>query len=259
MNSKPITVVTAFILLISGLMMLFGCAKSQSITEPKAAIIDQLYTNQPNQLFLQQTTDLLNGYGLKVDTYKGDEVTVDFLRRLPDQGYRLIIFRAHSGLLGSGGKAIPKTCVFTNESYSETRHTAEQFSEKLAKARINADYPWVFAVGSDFVSHSMQGRFQQTIVIMMGCSTLYIDDLARSFVDKGASAYIGWDASVGLDFVDSATLTLLKNIGLEKATLASAVAATLKECGRDPDFGAVLKYYPSQSGNQSLFLTPNSK
>jgi hypothetical protein len=34
---------------------------------------------------------------------------------LPGCGYQLIIFRAHSGLLGSEGGIIKKTCLFTNE------------------------------------------------------------------------------------------------------------------------------------------------
>jgi len=44
---------------------------------------------------------------------------------------------------------------------------------------------------------------------MMGCATAYQKDMAKAFVDKGASVYIGWSASVCLDYVDEATINLV--------------------------------------------------
>ena len=44
----------------------------------KGAIVDQLYSLQPNQAFIHQTTQELEDYGFEVDIYQGDEVTVDF-------------------------------------------------------------------------------------------------------------------------------------------------------------------------------------
>lgn len=41
----------------------------------------------------------LEAAGFKVDIYEGKEVSVNFYRELPKYGYRLIIFRAHSGLM----------------------------------------------------------------------------------------------------------------------------------------------------------------
>ena len=37
---------------------------------------------------------------------------------------------------------------------------------------------------------------------MMGCPCLYFDDLAQAFMEKGASAYLGWDAAVDLSYLD---------------------------------------------------------
>jgi hypothetical protein len=170
---------------------------------------------------------------------------VDFLSGLPGLGYRMIIFRAHAGLLGSGGKTIPKTCIFTNESYSETRHISEQLSGKLAKARINEDSPWVFAIGADFVKDNMKGSFNHSFILTMGCSTLYLPDLAEAFIKKGAQAYIGWDASVDLTYVDNTTLTLLKELGEDSAGIKQSLEATMKAAGTDPYWGAELKYYPA--------------
>ena len=98
----------------------------------------------------------------------------------------------------------------------------------------------------------MQGSFDHTVVIMMGCYSSYGDDLAQSFIEKGASAYMGWDASVGLDYVDGATTTLLENLLSNKVSLNAAVKATMQEKGADPNWGAKLKYYPPRSENQTI-------
>jgi hypothetical protein len=218
--------------------------------ELKAAIIDQLYVLQPNQDFIQQTTQELEDYGLEVDLYQGDEITVDLYRQLPALGYKVIIFRAHSGLLGMEGEIIERTCLFTNEPYSERKHVAEQLSDQLAMARIDEHHPWVFAIGDEFVTQSMKGQFANTVVIMMGCSCLYLDDLAQAFIEKGASTYLGWDVAVDLSYVDEAAISLVQNLCGENLTVKKAVAKTMAEKGPDPRHGAELKYYPPDSGEK---------
>jgi len=229
-----------------------GPAGSSQSGESKAAIIDQLYSLQPNEDFISEVTQQLEAYGFAVDIYQGDDVSVDLYRQLPSYAYDLIIFRAHSGLLGSNGKIIRRTCVFTNEPYSQTRHVAEQLGDQLAKARIDENHPWVFAIGDKFVTQSMEGQFGNTVVVMMGCSCLYLDDLAQAFIDKGASAYIAWDATVELDYVDKATVSLIKNLCSRNFTLEKAVDLTMATEGSDPKYHAVLKYYPPKGGNKTL-------
>ena len=218
----------------------------------KAAIVDQLHSLQPNEAFISEVTRELEDYGFEVDIYQGDEVTVDLYGRLPGYGYKLIIFRAHSGLLGSEGEVIERTCLFTNEPYSETKHVAEQLSDQLAMARIDENHPWVFGVGDKFVTRSMEGEFDNTVIIMMGCSCLYLEDLAQAFINKGASAYLAWDAAVDLDYVDKATPYLIRQLCVDKVTVGKAVASTMNVVGPDPKYGAVLQYFPPQSANKTI-------
>ncbi len=229
---------------------------SNSLGEPRAAVVDQLYSLQPNQAFIDETTGILQAYGFEVDIYQGNEVTVDLYGRLPSYGYELIIFRAHAGLLGhqedSEIVVTPATSLFTNEPYSETKHISEQLNGELARARVAEGYPVVFAIGARFTKHSMKGQFDNTVVIMMGCRCLCLTDLAQAFIDKGASSYLAWDGLVGLDYVDDATITLIEKLCSEELTIEAAVAETMAEKGPDPNYGAVLGYYPSQSGNETL-------
>jgi hypothetical protein len=90
------------------------------------------------------------------------------------------------------------------------------------------------------------------VVIVDGCSCLYEDDLAQAFVQKGASCYLVWDATANLDYVDQATAYLVKQLCVKKVSIANAVANTMKVVGPDPEYGAVLKYYPQQSSSKAL-------
>ena len=241
-------------------------SSSVNLGEPKAAIIDQLYTLQSNQAFIQQMTQELEDYGFEVDLYQGDDVTVNLYRRLPSYRYKLVIFRAHfavhgyemialqphSGLLSGEGEIIERTCLFTNERYSQTKHVAEQLGDQLAITRIDENHPLVFGIGDEFVTQSMEGEFDNTVIIMAGCACLYLDDLARAFIDKGASTYLGWDANVDLSYVDDATISLIQNLCTERCTVEKAVAKTMAEKGPDPYWKAVLQYYPSHSGSSTI-------
>ena len=229
-----------------------GPTGSSHSGELKAAIIDQLYSLQPNEDFIGQVTNELEDYGFEVEIYKGNDVTVDFYRRLPNYGYKLIVLRAHSGLLERKGELIERTLLFTNEPYSKTKHVAEQVADQLAMVRVTERDPWVFGIGSEFVTKSMEGEFDNAVIIITGCSCLYIKDLASAFVDKGASAYLAWDASVDLDYVDRATAYLIGQLCTDKVTIEKAVTSTMNVVGPDPKYKAVLKYYPSQSGDKTV-------
>lgn len=229
-----------------------GQPAPDNLAKPGAAIIDQLSSFQENEGFITEVTGELEDYGFEVDIYQGNNITVDLYRQLPSYGYDLIIFRAHSGLIGSKEESIERTCLFTNEPYSEMRHVAEQLGDQLAMARMDEYHPWVFGIGDEFVTQSMEGEFDNAVIIMMGCSCLYLPDLATAFVDKGASVYLAWDASVELDYVDKATLYLTGQLCSEKLTVKEAVNNTMSVIGPDPKYRAVLQYYPSGKGDKTV-------
>jgi len=221
--------------------------------EPRAAIVDQLYAfDLQNQEFIDGVTVMLEGDGFKVDLYQGDEVTVDCYRRLPEQDYKLVIFRAHSGVIMAEGGAVVETSLFTSEGYSPNKYVREQLDEELVQACVDEGYPFYFAINSKFITDRMKGQFDDTVIIITGCSCLYLQDLAQAFIDKGASAYLAWDRTVGLDYVDDATMVLVQNLISEGLTVQEAVARTMEEKGADPEWGAVLKYYPKDSGSKTV-------
>jgi hypothetical protein len=86
----------------------------------------------------------------------------------------------------------------------------------------------------------------------MGCSCFHFQDLAEAFIKKGASTYLAWDYSVLLNYVDGATVALVKKLCSEHLTIGDAVMRTMIEKGRDPEYRSMLKYYPPASASKTL-------
>ncbi|MFC1993620.1 hypothetical protein ACFLV3_07465 [Chloroflexota bacterium] len=212
MRSSHLALVV-LILTLPGLFLFGACAASNSGTQPTAAIVDQLYSLHPNPAFVDEITQLLEGYGFKVDAYQGTQITVNFYKELPKHGYQLIIFRAHSGLMarieGDDVLVTNTTYLFTDEEYSERKYVKEQLNDQMLMAEMTKGYPHVFAVNSKFIKESMNGKFNNTAIVMMGCSTALFEDMAVAFCIKGASIYFGWDNLVGIEHVDETTIYLV--------------------------------------------------
>jgi hypothetical protein len=218
----------------------------------KCAIVDQLYNIEPNQTFIERTTQEVKSLGFEVDVYRGDEVTVDFYRQLPSYGYKLIILRVHAGLLENETGRGNTIWLFTSERYSRLRYYFAQLRNQVTVAKTSVSTTPVFAVSAKFVTDCMQGNFNNTVIINMGCSAFYSDEMAQAFVKKGASTYLGWDASVGLFYVDGAEITLIEKLCSKGLTVKEAVTETLKEKGPDPNNKAFLKFYPETSAGKTL-------
>lgn len=252
MNRNTYVALVVLIMGLPGFIMSGACSAPNHKPVPRAAIIDQLCILQPNEVFIQKTNRELEKYGFQVDVRSGNEITVDFYRELPTYGYNLLIFRVHSGLLSGDPRIADMTWLFTDEPYNKARHTIDQLADRVTFARVYDEAPWFFAISSKFIAESLEGQFNDTTIVMMGCDCMHLPDMAEAFVKKGASAYIGWNLSVGLGYVDDAALNLVGNLCSQKFTVAEAVAATMKAKGPDPDNGAVLQYYPRQSGNKTI-------
>ncbi len=116
---------------------------------------------------------------------QGDEITVDLYRSLPAHGYKLIIFRAHSGLLShrEDSEIVVRraTAIFTNEPYSKCKHISEQLDGQLARARVAEGYPEVFAIGARFIKHSQDSWDRFEVAPRSPMATLVPNPRAMSF------------------------------------------------------------------------------
>ena len=221
----------------------------------KAAIVDHLSLTAPNQTFIQKATNTLKQAGYTVDYYPGEKVNVEFYRNLPTHDYNLIILRVHSAAAVLEGKEFVECPVgfFTSEPYSRTKYIYAQLTDQLVIASYTMpEPPYYFAILPKFVTSSMKGKFQNTIIVMMGCEGLNNTKMAEAFIEKGAKVYISWSGMVSASHTDQATTQLLKRLITEKRTLKEAVRETFKEVGFDPAYESLLIYYPLEAGDQTV-------
>jgi len=211
----------------------------------KAAIVDHLSLTTPNQTFIETATDILEQAGFTVDYYPGENVTVEFYRNLPTQGYGLIIFRVHTTELGA---------FFTSELYSTSSYVWEQLNDQIWKVSYHGDPPLYFGISPSFVKSCMNGRFKETVVIAMGCYSLKFNDMAKAFIEKGARVYVGWTGSVLGSHTDIATVYLLQHLLLGKYTVRNAIVQTIEEVGPDPAYEheSVLLALPEEAWDYTI-------
>jgi len=204
-------------------------------SQPTAALVASLYVSNPNNVFTSKLVETLNQAGFTVDVYPGEEVTVDFLKALPED-YDLLALRMHSAVHSKGLGLY----LFTAEPYVEEEHVEEQLFYLVKKAYAFNESEPVFAVNWGFIKRCMTGKFNGTIVIVMGCDGALDLGMAREFFNQGATVYIAWNGMVLPSHSDKATLQLIKNLYVENLTLQQAVERTNRQVGPDPNDNSTL-------------------
>jgi len=217
---------------------------------PRAAILDQLSDDIPNESLQELATKYLIEAGYEVDIFTTKDITVDFYKQLPSMNYQFVIVRSH-GVQDDDENPL----LFTGERYTEDKYITEQLFGNVKKATplfeasfkpdlANAE--WVvlnattkilrtpaqftdqtqnqyFAIGPKFVRESMVGKFSGTTFLLAGCNTLSNSELAESFVSRGASVVVGWDNTVGSSDNDRGILYVLHKTIEDDLELKEAV------------------------------------
>ena len=221
----------------------------------KAAIVDHLSLTAPNQTFIQTAANTLKQAGYTVDYYPSEKVTVEFYRDLPTHGYKLIVLRVHSTAAELQDEEWIETpvCLFTSEAYSTKKYLIAQLTDQIVSVSYTMPaLPYYFGIMPKFVTSSMNGRFPDSIIIMMGCEGLNNTKMAEAFIQKGAKVYIGWKGAVLASHTDQATTQLLQHLITEKETIEKAVTETMKRAGSAPAHKSLLLYYPPEVGDQTI-------
>lgn len=253
MKLKPKTVFfIAFILGILGFLIYFSPPQTynpstDNTTGNKAAIIDHLSISQPNQAFVENATAILEEAGYEVYYFEGEQVTVDFYRNLPSQGFSFIVFRVHSTSESTAEDvALDWVVFFTSEPYSKLKYVyPEQTNAELVYVMFTTgDSQKYFGITPLFVKNRMNGNFDKTAIIMMGCDGLKYYSMAEAFKEKGAKVYLSWTGPVTAEHTDTATLHLLKHLLLQRLTVAEAIIKTRNEAGPDPIYESQIMFYP---------------
>lgn len=223
-------------------------------TDLRGVVIDQLSPEDANDSLRSAVRADMRKFGLEVREIEGDEVTVQTYRSLGNSGPSVLLIRSHSGILTlEGDEEQHITALFTNEPYSKAKYVTEQLRDRvLIVRRHEQDEQLKFGVSPLFILHSMEENLSRTVVIIAGCSCLGRTDLAEAFRARGASVVLSWDQPVSLDYLDRATEYLVDALLAQEMTIEDATVLTMAEFGSDPEFGAILLYYPPAAGRYTV-------
>jgi hypothetical protein len=222
---------------------------------PRVAIVDQLAMTDPNPDFVVMATRELQDAGYSVYYYPSKTVTVDLYRGLPSHDYKFVLLRSHASesvgridpLTGKfTGQFTESSGLFTSELYRNNRYVDDQRTGRLMVDSY-IDRPIkdsFFGITPAFITSAVRGQFHDTTIVLMGCSGLKTDDLAKAFVSRGVKDFVSWDGSVTAEHTDAAATALLKNIFSARLGVREAVALTMQQTGADPAFGSHLVVYP---------------
>ncbi len=264
----PVGIVAAAIAIIA--VFLVG-QKSAQAPELRAAIVDQLGLTDPNPSFADTITPVLEKAGYSVDYIPPDQVNVDFYRHIPEQKYTLIIFRVHIARFDENSltqsdpekrQAIidafgNEAFLFSSEEYDSSKYSDDRSQYRLFAVRnlAGSGDTKFFGIAPQFIESSMQGKFNGTTIILMGCDGLTFDTTAKAFVKKGASAVIGWNSLVSAPHTDAAIESLLPKLATQKLAYGEAISQTMTEIGKDASYDNALKIYPADAETRTLLPT----
>jgi hypothetical protein len=141
---------------------------------------------------------------------------------------------------------------FTSELFDNGAHVQEQMDMRVVWVKFPNNETTYFGITPPFVTGSMEGRFNDTVIISMGCEGLKQTTMAEAFIEKGAKAYISWNGSVSAGHTDRATASLLRHLVTEKQTVQDAVQHTMDDVGPDPTDNSILTFYPNNAGASFL-------
>jgi hypothetical protein len=226
-----------------------------SFAPRRSAIVDELSIDYPNPTVLSSLVATMEEAGFSVDVYGPSQVTVELYRSLPAKGYEFVLFRVHAAFHDGD------TWLFTSEAYKKeellNKYVVELVTDQIAPARSFVGEGRVLAVSPEFIRKSM-GNWMGAVVVLAGCYGTTGDSLPKAFVDRGASAVVGWNQAVSAEHADLASLELVKLLFVDKMKLNVAVEAVMLQVGPDPGYNSSLTVYPTDHpSDHTLYLLAN--
>jgi len=224
--NRKLVYVTLAVVAVLVFSVIFLYPRPTQLSQPKAAIIDQLNSSQltktshfQNQTFIKTAKELLYQRFTKVDYYS-DNATVGQYKSLPSRGYKLIIWRAHSAL-NLENKYI---AISTSEKYSPEKYN-QYSNDQLTLCNITDDPTLYFAITPIFIKECMSGGFEDTVIVFMSCNGLKKDyyKTAEAFIEKGVKVFISWDGWIDSPNNDHAITLLLDYLINKNNTISEAV------------------------------------
>lgn len=210
----------------------------------RAAIVDGLALTRPNPSFTSRVKETLEGAGLSVDIYEGEDVTIDLLRGIG--GYGLLILRLHSAVDEKYGFLYLFSAERFNKTLCEIKF-GEEYSKGIIREGKTFENESYFALMADFLGYMNWGGLDGSIIILMGCSGASSSHaINRLLNERGVRAVIAWDGYVDLEYTDMVAIKLIEEVYARGLSFEEAVEKVMEEHGPDPIWKSKLRYLTKQ-------------
>jgi hypothetical protein len=244
-SKKKILLLLLFAVLVVGVVSYLGLYNPSRSTETKtiirrAALIDGLSEDAPNPSLTAEVSSLLRSAGYEVTIFNGSKVNVELFKNLPNMGFTLIIMRLHGGRIQQPIGLFIGSGIFA-EPFREGKYEYEYYSGYFLKGVAYIGGKEYFVITPAYVSEKFQGRFPDSVIIILSCYSMWDQVLASSFIERGASIFVGIDHKADVKYLDRVGLELIKNIS-QGVGIEEAVSKTMEKIGPDPSTGAKLLY-----------------
>jgi len=202
----------------------------------RAAILDGLATDYPNQTFIESAVEVLRGAGFEVDIYSPENISLSLLRELPSKDYSIVLFRVHGGRIRQPIGLFIGSGLFI-EKCSPDSYRYEIESGYLLLGRPFFSNETYCVAPPHYISDKLHRDFKRTIIIAMSCFTGDDNLMASAFFERGARAYIGFRDKISPSYADAFTIRFLKKLYFEKLPIQEAFEQVSRELGPDPHYG----------------------
>ena len=175
---------------------------------------------------------------------------------------KIILFRVHSTTECSVEDQPPFVVFFTSEEYNTISHVGDQLAMRVVYVNFPEPHQSTtgyFRITLSFIKESINRRFNESIIVAMGCDSLKYTSMAEAFIERGAKAYIGWTGPVSSSHTDKATSHLLQKLIIENRTLGKAFQETMMKVGPDPFHNSTLAFHRDEAGNLNIIKILNGE
>ncbi|MEM2149890.1 MAG: hypothetical protein QXO46_08490 [Nitrososphaerota archaeon] len=241
-----IILVVVFSIIISGAIYYILIVGSSQPTQSKptflkAVIIDGLSEDAPNPKLISEMRRILESAGYTVIIFNGSNVNIELFKKLPTTSSSLIIMRLHGGRIQQPIGLFIGSGIFA-EPFDENKYKYEYLSGYFLKGVAYVGGKEYFVITPHYVSEKFEGKFPNSIVVVLSCYSMWDQVLASAFIERGASAFIGIDHKADINYLDKVGLELVKLLS-QKIDVEEAVSRVLEDIGPDPTTGAKILSY----------------
>lgn len=194
------------------------------------------------EMYMRSIIYNLEQAGYTVDYYKDENVTINLLKKLDDEGYRVVYINSH-GFVDSRGYFI----LFINEKIDSEKMNLYQDDireGRIGYLEVGSLAGYLYVTPHFFLFYGKDYLFSGALIFIDACYSGNNTSLADVFLSLGAQCFIGWNGPVNVIHGIMMDGKFFHEARRYNKTVEQALWGTRA----DPDSGAALTYF----GNGSL-------